>query len=189
MKKILIISGHPDLEQSLANKTILQTLEKSFGDEVAIHRLDQLYPDYQINVGIEQAALLAADIIVWQLPLQWYHLPALMKKWLDDVFVYGFAHGSTAKLGGKKLIVSFTTGAAAADYKVGGAMNYPLEDFLPALRQTALLCHLDWQPPIYCNGMAYIAGVSGKEDYDKVKNKAIATAEQLINQINKLRGK
>lgn len=25
-------------------------------------------------------------------------LPAIMKKWLDEVFTHGFAHGSTAKL-------------------------------------------------------------------------------------------
>jgi len=37
-------------------------------------------------------------------------VPGLMKHWLDEVFVHGFAHGSAAKLGGKKLINGGATG-------------------------------------------------------------------------------
>ena len=107
--KTLIISGHPDLSTSVANQTILDELEKAFPD-AEIRKLDQLYPTANIDVDAEQKALLEADLIVWQFPFWWYSLPWLMKKWLDEVFLHGFAHGSTGKLGGKKLLVSFTTG-------------------------------------------------------------------------------
>lgn len=49
-----------------------------------------------------------------------------MKQWLDEVFVHGFAHGSTAKLGGKKLILSFTTGAPQALYTMTVSLAMPL---------------------------------------------------------------
>ena len=45
--KILVISGHPHLENSNVNKVILKELEKHFGEHISIRRLDQLYHDYQ----------------------------------------------------------------------------------------------------------------------------------------------
>ena len=55
--KILVISGHPNLEKSKANKAILKELEKHFGKQISIRRLDKLYPNYQINVKAEQEAI------------------------------------------------------------------------------------------------------------------------------------
>ncbi|MFQ1023162.1 NAD(P)H-dependent oxidoreductase [Avibacterium paragallinarum] len=49
------------------------------------------------------------------------------------MFVYGFAHGLTGdKLKGKKLVMSFTTGAAAEQYQPEAAMYHTVEQFLPA---------------------------------------------------------
>ena len=93
MKKVLIVSGHPDLAASLANATILAEVEKLL-PEAEIRRLDSLYPDYRFNIASEQQALLAADIIVWQFPFSWYSVPGLMKLWLDQVFLHGFSHGA-----------------------------------------------------------------------------------------------
>ncbi|MEH8026365.1 NAD(P)H-dependent oxidoreductase [Gallibacterium anatis] len=65
-------------------------------------------------MAAEQNRLMQADTIVLQFPFYWYSYPALLKKWVDEVFVYSFAHGSTGdKVKGKKLVMSFTTGAAA----------------------------------------------------------------------------
>lgn len=107
--KTLIISGHSDLSTSVANKVILDELEKALPD-AEIRKLNQLYPTANIDVEAEQKSLLAADLIVWQFPFWWYSLPWLMKKWLDEVFLHGFSHGSKAKLGGKKLLVSLRQG-------------------------------------------------------------------------------
>ncbi len=100
MAHILVVSGHPDLNHSIANATILDELATALPD-AEIRRLDWLYPDGKFNIAAEQESLLQADVIVWQFPFSWYGLPGLMKQWLDEVFVHGFAHGSTAKLGGK----------------------------------------------------------------------------------------
>lgn len=185
MSNILIISGHPHLEQSLANRIIIETLENTLGKN-AVRRLDILYPDYQIDIAAEQEALLKADIIIWQFPYYWYSLPALMKKWLDDVFVYGFSHGSDTKLAGKKIIMSFTTGAPAVAYDYGQAMNYPVKDFLPPLHQTAMLCKLDWQTPIYSQGMTYIEGVHTLADKAELEHKATEHGKKLLTKIANL---
>lgn len=183
MKKILLISGHPNLEQSLANKTIIHTLKQKL-PKMHVRRLDVLYPDFQINVAAEQAALIAADMIIWQFPLHWYSLPALMKKWLDDTHIFGFAHGTGGdKLHNKKLFLSFTTGASEEQYAYEGAMHYPLQDFLPALRQTVLLCGMEYQQPVVSHGMMYIPTVSSEAVHDAVLAKAQAHAEKLVKQI------
>ena len=76
--KTLIISGHSDLSTSVANKVILDELEKALPD-AEIRKLNQLYPTANIDVEAEQKSLLAADLIVWQFPFWWYSLPWLMK--------------------------------------------------------------------------------------------------------------
>lgn len=152
--KTLIISGHPDLSTSVANKAILEELEKAFPD-AEIRKLDQLYPTANIDVDAEQKALLEANLIVWQFPFWWYSLPWLMKKWLDEVFLHGFAHGSTGKLGGKKLLVSFTTGAPAEAYTGGEGSIGDINKMLEMFPATAILCGLDYQGAFYIHGVGY----------------------------------
>ncbi|MEE4407851.1 MULTISPECIES: NAD(P)H-dependent oxidoreductase [unclassified Serratia (in: enterobacteria)] len=154
MKNILIISGHPNLNESIGNATILDEIALAL-PEAEIRRLDWLYPDNKINVKAEQESLLKADVIVWQFPFSWYSLPGVMKLWLDEVFVHGFAHGSTAKLGGKKLILSFTTGAPQALYSSEGFFGHSLENYLAQFETTARLCNLDLQMPVYTCGISY----------------------------------
>lgn len=45
----LIILGHPNIEQSIANKTIIESLQEHITD-LEIRNIHQLYPDYKINV-------------------------------------------------------------------------------------------------------------------------------------------
>lgn len=185
MKNILIISGHPNLSQSVANRTILEEVAKALPN-VKIRKLDELYPNTQIDVATEQQALLDADVIVWQFPLHWYSMPALLKKYLDEVFVHGFAHGSTAKLKGKTLQISFTTGASGAEYAEGRAMNFPMEAFFPAFQQTANLCGLQFAEPIYSSGLMYVEGLSSAEDLARVQAESTAHAQRLIQRLEQL---
>ena len=181
MTKVLIISGHPDLDRSLANRTILADLEDVPGLSVTEHRLDRLYPDFRIDVAAEQAALVDADIIVWQFPFHWYAMPELMKKWVDDVLLRGFAYATGGdRLKGKPLILSFTTGAPAAAYAHGQPMNYTIEEFLPPLRQTAMLCSMDLQPPVHSSGMTFIPGVNTDAERATVEARAHNHADRLI---------
>lgn len=181
MKSILIISGHPDLSHSVGNATILNEVASAL-PQVGIRRLDALYPDYRINVSAEQDALLKADIIVWQFPFSWYSLPGLMKLWLDEVFVHGFAHGSTARLGGKKLVLSFTTGAPYSLYAEEGVFGHQLQDYLIQFETTARLCNLEMLQPVYTCGISY-AG----RDEKIIAQQMIAAKEhasRLIAQLN-----
>ena len=148
MQKILVINGHPNPEASVAGKAVLNTLESS-RYEMQIRTLAQLCGPNGFDVTAEQEALRRADVIVWHFPFYWYSVPAILKKWIDDVLTRGFAHGAGgAALHGKKLLLSFTTGAAAQEYAKGRSMNWPVEAFLPPLLQTAYLCGMKTLAPV-----------------------------------------
>lgn len=184
MSNILIISGHPNLEHSTANRTILTALEKAL-PHAEIRRLDSLYPNYQFDIAAEQEAVLKADVIVWQFPVEWYHMPAILQKWLCDVFAYGFAYGTGAKLAGKKLIISCTFGGSEADYQHDGAQKYTVEELSYGYRSTAALCNLEFGGVIYSDGMMYIPGVSSEADLEVLKTKARQHAERLVECLKK----
>ena len=185
MKNILIVSGHPDLNNSFANKNILEELN-SLLPEAEFAYLDKLYPDFRIDIETEQKRLLRADIIVFQFPLFWYSAPSLLHRWIEQTFVHGFSHGRTGdKLKGKQLILSFTSGAPEEMYCYGGLQNYPIEDFLPPYKQLANLCGLQWEGYIYSGGLSY-ANRHDEEILRQMKDKAINHAYSLAEKIKNL---
>ena len=152
MKNVLIVSGHPDLaSDSFANKIILADLAEQLPSAV-IDDLSALYPDYKINVEAEQKKLTNADIIVLQFPIFWYSCPALLAKWMEDVFVRGFSHGSQGKaLVGKKLLLSFTTGAPESAYDAA----FPVDALTGRFVQTAGLTGMIYEGYVYTGGVSY----------------------------------
>lgn len=180
MKNILVISGHPNLSESIGNATILDAVATAL-PEAEIRYLDRLNRAGKFDIQAEQEALLKADTIVWQFPFSWYSLPGIMKSWLDEVFVHGFAHGSTAKLGGKKLLLSFTTGAPQTLYAAEGFFGHRVEDYLAQFETTARLCNMQLLAPVYTCGISY-----ANRDEDKIaEQKAMAKehASRLIAQL------
>lgn len=184
MKNVVIISGHPDLRKSVVNATILEEVARALPD-ADIRRLDALYPEYRFDIAAEQNALLNADVIVWQFPFSWYSVPGLLKLWIDDVFLHGFSHGSEGKLGGKKLLLSFTTGAPDVAYSREGAFRYSLEDYMPQFETTAALCRLDFQTPVHTHGVSY-SSRENEEQRQAQKRAARAHAARLIDAIRTL---
>lgn len=173
----LIILGHPNIEQSLANKTIIKELEQS-DLEIEIRNIAHLYPDYKIDSKAEQEALLRHENIVFQYPLYWYNMPAILKLWFDMVLEYQFAYGSKGdKLKGKNFIPSFTVGAPESEYHTLGEHHFRVYEFCKNLEQTAYYTQMNFVEPFYFHGTSINAGYT-EED---VKEKAREQAKKLIN--------
>ena len=182
--KILLIVGHPNLEQSVANAVIVEELSKAFPN-MQIRKLCEIAPDGKFDIAKEQGALLDADAIIWQFPYHWYSLPWLMKKWLDEVFVHGFAHGSKGKLGGKKFMVSFTTGAPEVAYTGGSGAIGDISKMVEIFAGVANLCKLDYIGAMWLNGVSYI----GRDDPVAIasqQDKARDYAKSLIEKIKSM---
>lgn len=182
MKKTVIISGHPQLEESNTNSIILDELAKADLD-VSIRKLDELYPDYKINIDQEQAALVGADIIVLQFPFYWYSVPAILKKWIDDVLNYGFAYGSTGdKLHGKQFLLSITIGGPEEAYTPLGFNHFPIRQLLHPLEQTAYLSGMVYNEPLFSHSMVYIPDVYNT--LEEVQERARQHSQKLIERLS-----
>jgi len=105
-------------------------------------------PRYYFDVRKEQERLRENDLIVFQHPFYWYSMPPLLKAWIDEVFLAGFAYGENGTaLHGKKLLLSITTGGALEAYSPTGYHGRPIQDFFAPYEQTAKLCGIEFLPP------------------------------------------
>jgi NAD(P)H dehydrogenase (quinone) len=92
---------------------------------------DALAPEVRADL----AALLNADLLVLSFPLWWFSLPAIMKGWLDRVFVMGATFGGSlglyehAAMTGRRAVLLTTTGGSPASFESGGAFG-DIDDFL-----------------------------------------------------------
>jgi len=69
----------------------------------------------------EQQKVEWCDLMVWQFPLWWFSIPAILKGWVDRVFAMGrfYGNGRIYENGifrGKKALLSLTTGGPEANY-------------------------------------------------------------------------
>lgn len=176
MNNTLIIVGHPNFETSITSKAITNFLSstKEFANKkLVIRNLASLYPDSEIDVVAEQEALLWAETIVLQFPFYWYSVPGILKTWMDEVFLYGFAYGRTGdKLKGKNLLLSFSTGGPKEAYAHDGRNIYEIEELLYPLRQTSNLIGTNWLEPVVSFAMVNIPGI------DNDKNNLVQKAEE-----------
>lgn len=65
------------------------------------------------------------DLLMFQFPLWWFGMPAMMKGWVDRVFVMGRTYGgghfySNGVFAGKRALLSLTTGGPRDAYEPGG---------------------------------------------------------------------
>ena len=144
---ILVLAAHPHREHSRVNHALLQAAEAE--PRVEVRDLYALYPDYLIHTADEQAALARARLVVWLHPIHWYHMPPLMKLWLDEVLAFGWAYGPDGDaLRGKDLWLVTSTGGSAESYRTDGHNRYHFDAFMPPYEQTAALCGMRFLPPM-----------------------------------------
>lgn len=74
---------------------------------------------------LELAKVEACELMIWQFPLWWFGLPAMLKGWVDRVFAMGRAYGGGRVYAngiwkGKRALLSLTTGGPQEAYRKGG---------------------------------------------------------------------
>ena len=182
----MIVSGHPDLKVSLANKTILDEISQKL-PEAEIRKLDELYPDCKFDVKAEQKALESADIIVFQYPIHWYGAPGILKLYIDRVMEHGWAYGSKGTaLKGKAFVASVTAGVPEAGYSANGPMKHTLEEYSYGIIQFAETCKLDFKNLCTFGGAMYVPGVTTDEKKAELVAKVKEHAGKLIDYLKTL---
>lgn len=145
--KTLIVVIHPNINESKINKRWVSEVEKNPAS-YTVHNLYQTYQDGVIDVASEQKLIEQHDKIILQFPLYWFNSPPLLKQWLDEVFTYGWAYGSTSghKLRGRKFALAVSAGIKEEDFSQDGRYQHSLKEILLPFEMTAKYVEADYQP-------------------------------------------
>lgn len=129
--------------------------------------------------------LLAAELLVLSFPMWWFSMPAVLKGWVDRVFVMGAVFGGDhglfdeAALAGKRAVLLITTGGSSESFRSGGAFG-PLNDFLFHIRR-GMLEFVGYRvlDPVVTYGPAHLSEHERAGAMDAVRERlALVAAEQ-----------
>jgi NAD(P)H dehydrogenase (quinone) len=115
------------------------------------------------NPGLkaEMDKLVWADLVIFQFPLWWFSLPAILKGWVDRVFAMGFSYDvnrryDTGIFRGKRGMLAMTTGGPPAAYQQGGP-NGEISQLLLHIQHGMLhFVGMDVLPPFIAYGAARV---------------------------------
>lgn len=151
MRKILVLFAHPKYEHSDVNYSLIRAIEGL--EHVQIRDLYELYPDFGINVQVEQEILFEHEVVIWHHPIYWYSCPPLLKQWIDLVLEFGWAYGPGGIfLKNKYVMNAVTSGGSTEVYTHEGRNRFTMEEFLRPFEATAYLCHMRYLAPFHVGG-------------------------------------
>ncbi|KAF0022315.1 hypothetical protein F2P81_025421 [Scophthalmus maximus] len=106
-----------DIIGDLKNSELFQ-----YGEETMYAWMDGRLSD---DIIAEQRKVEEAELIIFQFPLYWFSVPAVMKGWMDRVLTQGFAFSlenmyNNGVFKDKKAMLSFTTGATQTMFRPDG---------------------------------------------------------------------
>ena len=121
------------------------------------YKSGQLSPDIQAEIE----KLKWCDLLIFNFPMYWFSVPAIMKGWIDRVFVSGLCYGGKrfydqGGLKGKKGLLAFTLGGREhmfGEDKIHGEMQTMLS---PLLRGSMAYVGLSVLPPFIAWHVPYI---------------------------------
>ncbi|XP_004584238.2 NAD(P)H dehydrogenase [quinone] 1 [Ochotona princeps] len=90
-------------------------------ESVLAYKEGRLSPD----IVAEQKKVQAADLVIFQFPLQWFGIPAILKGWFERVLIgeFAYSYGAMYEKGpfqNKKTLLSITTGGSGSMYSLHG---------------------------------------------------------------------
>jgi NAD(P)H dehydrogenase (quinone) len=126
-------------------------------EQIHAHASDLFVPELKA----EMDKLVWADFVIFQFPLWWFSLPAILKGWVDRVFAMGFSYSVEQRhengiFHGKRSMLAFTTGGPPASYVPGGR-NGDLDELLRHIQYGMLhFVGIDVLPPFVAYGAARV---------------------------------
>lgn len=121
------------------------------------YKSGKISPDIQAEID----KLKWCDVLIFNFPMYWFSVPAILKGWIDRVFVSGFCYGGKrfydqGGLKGKKGLLAFTLGGREhmfGEDKIHGEMQTMLR---PLLRGSMAYVGLSVLPPFIGWHVPYI---------------------------------
>ena len=147
--KTLVVIGHPDVATSSTQGFFKYAAKQEAG--VTWYPLVAPF-----DRGAERALLWAADRIIFECPLYWYSVPAVLKAWLDEVFDDDLLGTAGDRLAGKELGLVVNTGRALKDFAPGQGQSFTLAELLRPLQALANETKMTYLTPLVVGQFAYL---------------------------------
>jgi len=114
------------------------------------------------DIQAEMEKLKWCDVLIFQSPLWWFSIPAILKGWVDRVFAMGFAYGAgkwfdRGVFKGKRAMLSLTTGGGETFFSpdsINGDINALLS---PINHGVFYFCGFDVLPPVLSYASARVS--------------------------------
>ncbi|GAA3440047.1 NAD(P)H-dependent oxidoreductase [Kutzneria kofuensis] len=165
----LVLLDHPNLAQSRINAALAAAARDLPG--VTLHDLHAEYPDRNLDVPREQRLVEEHSLIVFQFPFHWYSVPSLLKQWMDEVLLKGWAYeGATPLLTGKTLQVVTSTGGVEEAYREGGFHRFPMSVLLAPLENTAHRVGMEFAPPLVLHDVRGVTDAELAEHVERYRD-------------------
>ncbi|ATB43107.1 NAD(P)H oxidoreductase YRKL [Cystobacter fuscus] len=113
------------------------------------------------EIKAELDKLLRCDVLIFQFPIWWFSLPAILKGWVDRVFAMGTIYGGgrwfdTGVLRGKRAMLSLTTGGGEPQFSEDGLFGSLEQLLLPIHHGIFRFTGLDVLPPFVAWSVAHV---------------------------------
>ena len=142
---------------------------------------------FPADVRAEQEKLEWCDTLIFQFPVWWYSMPAILRGWVERIAASGYAYGSGRKHSrgvflGRRAMISCTTGSSSAVYQPEGIEGDVTQLLWPI--NNGIFHYLGFEPlPPF---VSYAPGAVGDEDRkamlddyaDRIRD--LATTEPLF---------
>lgn len=166
-KNVLVLLSHPYLQSSNVHRNLSARLAKIEG--VTLRHIDELpRVNGHFDAKTEQPFWDKAQTIILEFPMYWYHSPASLKQYLDDVLTEDWAYQNAYALKGKKLIVLTTTGGIESEYAASGEHGYALSDVLTPYKSTASFTKMKYEPELVIYAANFLSEAELENEFSRI---------------------
>jgi NAD(P)H dehydrogenase (quinone) len=131
------------------------------------------------DIKAEMDKLDACDALIFQFPIYWFGLPAVLKGWVDRVFALGYAYGGgrwfdNGAFKGKLAMLSLTTGATAPSFGPDGR-NGDMEMLLwPVNNGIFRFCGFEVLPPFIAYGVSRVDDATRQQYFANFRERLLS---------------
>ena len=145
-------------------------------EELHASRTGDFAPDIQTQID----RLLRSDLLIFQFPLWWLGMPAILKGWVDRVFACGVVYGGgrwfdRGVMKGRRAMCIVTVGGARSDYDPSGKYATTVDAvLLPIHRGILEFTGFEVLPPFIVHGPGQLDDAERRDSIDALRARMLA---------------
>lgn len=173
--KVVILLAHPNLNESEANKALLEAVYNPADVD-----LYNLYNEKQYTITEWANIMAKASFVIFQFPFLWMAAPSKLKEWQDEVMN---SLAKTPAIAGKPIMIVTTTGWSQEAYRSGGKVGFTIDELLRPYQAGMTYAGMIWKSPLVVYGVGTANAAKnisiGVEQYRNIVNQYVQTSQEI----------